>query len=557
MKGKKLQIIPLGGLGEIGKNMTLFEWDKKILIVDLGLKMPGESVPGVDYIIPDISYLKKRERDILGLILTHGHYDHIGAIPYLIEKIGNPPIFTGQLTKGIIIKRQMEFPNKAKLDVTDVEPGSQIQLGPFKIEFFHLNHNITDNLGVIIQTSVGNIVHTSDFKFDETPVNDLPTNFEKLKQIGAQKIDLLMIDSTGAENEGYSLSEKVIMENLDEIFANSKGRIVAATFSSLINRIQQLILLSEKHKRVVVIEGNGMKTNIEICQKLKYISPKKGTIIKSKEIGNYPDNQVTIISTGAQGEVRAALMRIANGDHKEIRLKKNDTVIFSSSVIPGNERVVQELKDNILRQGAKVFHYKMMDIHAGGHAYQEELLKMIRLINPRYLMPIHGQYSMFITLKQIAMEKLGLPEERIIIANNGSIINLSKNNIFIDKKTVSIEQIIVDGIGVGDVGEVVLKDRRALSEEGMFVIIVLVDKQKKTVERSPDIISRGFVYLKESKELLYQVRKMTTQIVNKMAINQTENDWTPVKNELRNKIGQFFYKKTERKPMILPVIIQI
>jgi len=557
MKGKKLQIIPLGGLGEIGKNMTIFEWDKKVLIVDVGLKMPSESVPGVDYIIPDVSYLKKRERDILGVILTHGHYDHIGAIPYLIEKMGNPPIFTGQLTKGIVVKRQLEFPNRAKLDITDVESGSQIQLGPFKIDFFHLNHNITDNLGVVIQTPVGNIVHTSDFKFDETPVNDLPTNFEKLRQIGAQKIDLLMMDSTGAENEGHSLSEKVIMENLDEIFTHSKGRIVAATFASLINRIQQLILLSEKYKRVVAIEGNGMKSNIEICQKLKYISPKKGTIITSKEIENYPDNQVTIISTGAQGEKRAALMRIANGEHKEIRLKKNDTVIFSSSVIPGNERVVQELKDNILRQGARVFHYKMMDIHAGGHAHQEELLRMIRIINPRYLMPIHGQYSMFMTLKQIVTEKLGWSEERIIVADNGSIINLSRDNVFIDKKVIPTEQIIVDGIGVGDVGEVVLKDRRALAEEGMFAIVVVVDKQKKAVKKSPDIISRGFIYLKESKELLYQVRKMTTQIVNKMAINQTEDDWTPVRDELRNKIGQFFYEKTERRPMILPVIILI
>ncbi|MGB3988120.1 MAG: ribonuclease J [Minisyncoccales bacterium] len=556
-KEKRLKITPLGGLGEVGKNMTLFELDGKILIIDMGLKFPGESVPGVDYIIPNISSLKGREKDILGVLFTHGHYDHIGAIPYLIEKLGNPPIFASPLTRGLIIKRQEEFPLGPKLDITEVKSGSQIKLEQFKIEFFHMNHNIMDNLGIFIETPVGKIVHSSDFKFDETPINDQPTDFRKLKELGTRKIDLLMIDSTGAESEGSSLSERVIMDNLDEIFMGSKGRVIAATFASLINRIQQVIALSEKHGRKVVIEGNGMKVNVEICRRLKYITTKKGTIINSKEISDYPDNRITILCTGAQGEERAALMRIASGEHKNIRLKKGDTIIFSSSVIPGNERVVQELKDDILRQGTKVFHYKMMDIHAGGHAYQDELSRMIEIIKPKYLMPIHGQYSMFVSLKNMAIDRLNFPEKNIVIAENGNIVNLSRRGVALSKKKVPVNYVMVDGLGVGDVGEVVLRDRKVLAEDGMFVIIAVVDKQKGEIKGSPDIISRGFIYLRESKDLLYQTRKRTIQIVNKAAGDKRVVNWSYVKEEIRNKIGQFLYEKTERRPMVLPVIIEV
>ncbi len=554
---KKLQITPLGGLGEVGKNMTLFEWDKKIIIVDMGLKFPGDSVPGVDYIIPNISCLKGREKDVLGVLFTHGHYDHIGAIPYLMEKAGNPPIFASPLTKGIIMKRQEEFTMNAKLDINDIGHGSKVELGPFKIEFFHMNHNIMDNLGLFIQTPGGNIVHTSDFKFDETPVNDKPTDFRKLKEIGARGVDLLMIDSTGAENEGHSLSEKVIMENINEIFMSSKGRIIAATFASLINRIQQIIALSERHGRKVAIEGSGMKTNVEICRKLKHITTKKGTIIKSKDISDYPDDKITILSTGAQGEERAALMRIASGEHKNISLKKGDTIIFSSSVIPGNERVVQDLKDDILRQGTRVFHYKMMDIHAGGHAQQDELARMVEIMKPKNVMPIHGQYSMFMSLKHMLIDRLRFPEKNIIVAENGNIVNLYQSRAEIAKETVPSNYIMVDGLGVGDVGEVVLRDRKALAEDGMFVIIAVVDKQKGTIKGSPDIISRGFIYLRESKDLLHQTRKRTIQIVNKTAGDKKAVNWTYVRDEIRNKIGQFLYEKTERRPMVLPVIIEV
>lgn len=551
-KEKQLKIIPLGGLGEIGKNMTIFEWDSKIIIVDMGLKMPSDSVPGIDYIIPDISYLEKRKNDILGILFTHGHYDHIGAIPYIIEKIGNPPIFASTLTRGIILKRQDDFPMNPKLKIEEISSGSKIKLGPFKIDFFHLNHSIIGNLGMLIETPVGKIVHTSDFKFDETPINDKPTDFQKLKEIGSRKIDLLMIDSTGAEQEGHSLSEKVIMKNLDEIFLKSKGRIIVATFSSLINRMQQIIALSEKYGRKVFIEGGGMKANMEICRKLKYIITKKGTIIRSKNISDYPDSKITVICTGAQGEDRAALKKISDGRHKDISFKKGDTIILSSSIVPGNERSVQELKDDILKQGTRIFHYKMMDIHAGGHAHQDEIKKMIKIMNPRYLFPVHGQYSMFIAMKHMAIEKLNFPEKNIIIAENGNIVNLSKNGASLSQKKVPSSDIMVDGLGVGDIGEVVLNDRKALAEDGMFVIIAVVDRETGKIKGSPDIISRGFVYLRESKNLLHQTRKKTIQI-----IDASNKDKKEIKSEIKEKVEQFLYQKTERKPMVLPVIIEV
>ena len=354
-KQSNLRIIPLGGLGEVGRNMMLLEWQGKVLICDMGLRMPEEDMPGIDYIVPNISYLKGKEKNILGVVFTHGHYDHIGAIPYLIGKIWHPnlEIFASPLTRGIILKRQEDFSNLPKLNITEVKSGSRIKLGPFRIEFFRQNHNIPDNLGLFIETPVGNILHTSDFKFDSHPVNDLPTDFQKLRSLAQRKILLLLSDSTGAEEDGHSLSEKTIEKNLDEIFQHSSGRIIAATFASLINRVQQIITLSEKHGRRVCLEGYSMKTNVEISRILGYVKARRGTFIRAKEINNYPDSRITILCTGAQGEGSAILMRIAIKEHPFIRLKKGDSVILSSSVIPGNERTVQMLKDDILRQDRK------------------------------------------------------------------------------------------------------------------------------------------------------------------------------------------------------------
>jgi len=562
LKQPSLRIIPLGGLGEVGRNMMLLEYGvptkggSPILMVDMGLGFPGENMPGIDCIIPNVSYLEKKQKNILGAVLTHGHYDHIGAIPYLIPRIGNVKMYTSSLTKGIVLKRQEDFPNQPKLEIETVKDKSVIQLGPFNIEFFRQNHTIPGNFGLFIKTPVGNIVHTSDFKFDKTPVNDLPTDFERLKEIGNRGILLLMSESTGAEEKGHSLSEKIILENLEEIFKKEKDRIIAATFASLINRIQQLITLSEKYGRKVAIEGYSMKTNIEIAKNLKIIKAEKETFIETKDISKFPDSKITVLCTGAQGEEGAIFMKIANREHKFIRIKEGDTIIFSSSIVPGNERTVQFLKDEFYHQGAKVFHYKIMDIHASGHGRQEELAQMIKIMKPKFFLPIHGQYSMLITHAELAKNS-GVKKENVVIAENGDIINLDSQKISVEKKRVPSNYVMVDGLGIGDVGEVVLRDRHMLSKDGIFVIIAVVDRQAGKVKGSPDIISRGFVYLRESKELLKETRKRIVGIIDRAAGSGGAANWTYVKEELRNKIGKFLFLKTKRRPMVLPVIIEV
>ena len=536
--------------------MMLIETKNKILVIDAGLRMPEEDMPGVDYIIPSINYLKGKTHNIVGLIITHGHYDHIGALPYVIDRLGNPQIFTSKLTKGMILKRQEEFPNKIKLRINEVKLGEKIKAGPFTIEAFHQNHNIPDNLGFVINTPVGNIVHTSDFKFDETAVNDMPTDFKKLEKIGKSGVLLLMSDSTDSEEEGHSISEQVISENIEEIFKKAEGRIILATFASLLNRIQQIITYSEKYGRKLIIEGYGMKTNLAIAQKMGYLKIPKGILVSSKEIDKFPDNQITVICTGAQGESQASLMRIANKEHRYIRIKKKDTVVFSSSVIPGNERTVQILKDDLYRQGAIVFHYKMMDIHAGGHAKQDELKKMIEMMKPRFFMPIHGQYSMLVRHKELATS-MGIPEKNIIVAENGEVIKLTPHKITKEKERVPANYVMVDGLGIGDVGQIVLRDRQALAQDGMFVIIVVVDRQTGKVKGSPDIISRGFVYLRESKNLLLETRKIVVNIVHQTTNSGKVFNWVYVKERIREGLGEYLFQKTQRRPMVLPVVIEV
>lgn len=555
-KTKDVKVIALGGLGEVGRNMTLIEYEQKILIIDFGLRFPEETMPGIDFIIPNTAYLKGREKDIVGAVITHGHLDHIGAIPYLSKKLHNPTIYAPRLSRGLIMKRQKEFPDK-NLNLKSIKDGDHLSLPPFKIEPFRQNHSIPENLGMIIDTPAGRIVHTSDFKFDSNPVNDIPTDFKKLKKIGESGVLLLMSDSTGAEDTGHSISEKEIEKNLEEIFKKSrKGRIIAGTFASLLNRIQQIITLSEKYGRKVCVEGYSMKNYVEIAKSTGYMKIKEGTLISAKELEKYPDSQVTIVCTGAQGEGQAILMRIANKEHRIIRLKKGDNIIFSSSVIPGNERSVQALKDEFYRQGIKVFHYKMMDIHAGGHGKEEELREMIRLMKPKFLMPVHGQFSMLVSHSEIAKSE-GIPESNIIVAENGQVISLSDEKFSIAKKPVPSNYVMVDGLGVGDVGEVVLRDRQVLSKDGMFVIIAVIDRQAGKVKGSPDIISRGFIYLRESKDLLSQTRQKVIEIINKSTGGGEVVNLSYVKDEIRNKVGNFLYSKTKRRPMVLPVVIEV
>lgn len=551
----KLRIIPLGGLGEVGKNMTVFEYGQDIVIVDMGLQFPEEDMPGIDYIIPNIEYLRGKEKNIKGVFITHGHYDHIGAIPHLMPKLGNPPMFASALTAGIIKKRQEDYPNK-NINIHVVDYDSRINLGTFKVEFFHVNHNIPGVLGLVIHTPEGIVVHTGDFKFDHSPIADKPADIGRIAQIGTKNVLALMSDSTAAEVPGYSVSENDIQKVLDDIFIKAEGRIIVATFSSLISRIQQIITLSEKYGRKVAIDGYSMRNNVEIANKLGYLNIKKGTLIKTDQIKNFPENKVSLMCTGAQGEEKAVLMRIVNKEHKYVNIKKGDTVVFSSSVVPGNERTVQNLKDQLYRQEAHVVHYKMMDVHAGGHGQVEDLKMMINLIKPKYFIPVHGNYYMLKMHADIA-ETVGVPQANSVVASNGRVIELTANSAILTKEKVPANYVMVDGLGVGDVGNVVLRDRQQMSEDGMFTIIVIIDSKTGKVLGQPDIISRGFIYMKGSPELIRETKRRVTDIANRTTAPENDVNWAYVKDNIRDQIGQFLFDKTQRRPMVLPVVIEV
>ncbi|MBU1255471.1 ribonuclease J [Patescibacteria group bacterium] len=561
-KTPSLRIIPLGGLGEIGRNMMVFEYDNPaspaggdIIIVDMGLQFPDEDMPGIDYIIPNTAYFKDKKENIKGIIITHGHYDHIGAIPHSMGRLGNPPIYTTALTKGIIMRRQDDFPRAPKLNIHEIKKTDKIKLGCFNIEFFHVNHNIPDGVGLVIDTPVGRIVHTGDFKFDHSPIGDEPADISRISGIANVNVLALMSDSTSAEKPGHSVSEKDIQDNLELIFKEVPGRIIVATFASLISRIQEVINLAEKYDRKVAIEGYSMKMNVEITKKLNYLKVKKGTLIKANKIDDYPANKIVVLCTGAQGEDNAVLMRVVNKEHRYIKIQKGDAIVFSSSVVPGNERSVQSLKDNLWRQGARVYHYQMMDIHTGGHAQEEDLKLMINLIKPKFFIPIHGSYYMLKLHGEIA-ESVGIDPKNIMVAGNGNVILLNKDSIDLSKETVPASYVMVDGLGVGDVGQIVLRDRQEMAKDGMFVIIALVDSKTGKVKGEPDIISRGFVYLRESKELLDQTRKKVKEIISQASSSEYTTNWNNTKDNIRDKVGQFLYTKTQRRPMVLSVIIK-
>ncbi len=551
----KLKIIPLGGLEEVGRNMMLIEYEKDIIIIDAGLQFPEEDMPGVDYIIPNIAYLKGKENYIRGVIVTHGHFDHIGAIPHIMKRIGNPTIFTAKLTRAFIEKRQEEYKDKGKLNIYTVDSSDVLQLGIFKVEFFRVNHTIPDGLGIAIHTPYGTIVHTGDFKFDPTPIGDEPADMAKIARLGDQNVLALCSDSTGADKPGHSISEKTIKENLKDAFEQTEGRIIISTFSSLITRIQQIFQIAEETGRRVAIDGFSMKTNVEIAKRLGYLKIKKGLLVGTKEIKNVPNNKAIILCTGAQGEERAILMRIANGEHKDLKIEAGDTIIFSSSVVPGNERTVQRLKDTITRRGAKIFHYQMMDIHAGGHGYQEDLKTMINLAKPKYFIPVHGNRYMLKMHGDIA-QSVGIPEKNIFVSDNGQIMEFDENKGTLTNRKVPTDHIMVDGLGVGDVSNIVLRDRKMLAGDGMFVVIVTINGKTGRLVQNPDLISRGFIYMKEQKGLVEQARKKVRQIVEGQDPKSLVN-YVYIKNKLRDEIGQFLYKKTERRPMVLPVVIEV
>ena len=553
-----LRIIPLGGLEEIGRNMTVFEYGQDIIIVDMGLQFPDEDMPGIDYLIPDITYLKGKEKNVRGVIITHGHYDHIGAIPHLMEKLGNPPIYMTELTRGIVMKRQEDYSDKPPLNIHTVKKIDRIRLGSFSVEFFHVNHTIPDAVGLAITTPVGTVVHTGDFKFDHSPISDAPADVAKIARLGSENILALMSDSTDSRTPGYSLSESKIAKTLDEIFEQTRdGRLIFATFSSLISRVQSVVAAAEKHGRKVAVDGYSMKTNVEIARSLGYLQTKKSTFIPISKVNEYPDNKVAILCTGSQGESNAVLMRIVNGEHRFVKVHKNDTFVLSSSVIPGNERTVQGIMDTIYRHDAKVINYKMMDVHAGGHARQEDLKMMINLIRPKYLIPVHGNYFMLKLHGELGLS-VGMKEDQILIGENGRVIEFDyRQNGKVTNEKIPISNIMVDGLGVGDVGQVVLRDRQLLAKDGMFVITVIVDGKTKKIVGKPQVTSRGFIFVKENFDLVNATKKKVEEVVAQKTSPDQAVNWDYVKNNIREVVGAYLYQKTERRPMVLPVVIEV
>lgn len=551
---KGTRIIVLGGAEEVGRNMTVIETRDDIVIVDCGLQFPEEDMPGVDYVIPNITYLRGKEKKIRGIIITHGHYDHIGGLPHIASRLLNPPIYGTRLTNAIIAKRQTDFQEYGDVVLREIDPDKPLTLGRLKIDFFRVNHNIPDCVGMVIHTPDGSIMHTGDMKFDHTPVMDKPAELGKMARLGEQGVDLLLSDSTNAMKAGHQLSERAIGKELLRVFEEAEGRIIIGTFASLLSRVQQILWFAEQLDRKVVVEGYSMRTNVEIAKELQYLDVKPRTLISPQQGLKMPPEKLIILATGAQGEDRAALMRIANGEHRFWKVEKGDTVVFSSSVVPGNERSVVRVQDNLLKRGAHVFHYQMMDIHAGGHMQYEDVKLLFNLVNPHFIAPIMGEHHMLRAAEKAALE-LGWNPEQILITLNGQVMEMVKGNVVLTEKRVPWDYVFVDGLGVGDVSNVVLRDRQQMAKEGMVVIIASIDENGKLVG-SPDILSRGFVYMKSSKDLIDETRKRVEDILRADGQKSAGSD-VYLKNKLRDDIGLFLFEKTERRPMILPVFIEV
>ncbi|MEA3449579.1 MAG: ribonuclease J [Patescibacteria group bacterium] len=556
----KLRVIVLGGLEEVGRNMTLIEYDKEIMIIDMGLQFPEEDMPGIDYIIPNINYLENKIDWVKGVVITHGHMDHIGAIPHIMGKIGNPPLYTGKLTAGLIRKRCEEYQKCPQLNIAEINDTKRVKIGrSLQVEFLRVNHSIPDSFAVIVKTPIGTIVHTGDFKIDYSPVNDKPADLNRIALLGSRGVELMMSDSTDSNSPGYQLSESTIGDEIDRIFENLQGRIIIGTFASQLSRIQKIFDIAKKHNRKIYLQGRSMNNNVEIAHKIGYLKFSPNLLIRDADLKRLPDNKVMILGTGAQGESNAFLRRVVSREHKTIQLKKGDTVIFSSSVIPGNERSIQALKDMVVRQGARIVHYKMMDVHAGGHAKQEDLKLMMRLLKPKFFVPIEGSHYMLQAHADLAIQ-VGIPEENIFVPDNGQVLEFSKqgNNLVgkLSKEKVLSDYVMVDGLGVGDVSNIVLRDRRVMAEDGMIVAITTIDSKTGEPIGNPDIISRGFVYMKENRALIEDTRKKIKKIV-KDYDSRTSADTDHIKNKIRNEIGKFLFIKTKRRPMVLPVVIKV
>ena len=546
-----LKIIPLGGLEQIGMNITAFEYEDRIIVVDCGLAFPQDEMLGIDLVIPDVTYLKERADKIKGFVITHGHEDHIGSLPYVLKDVP-APIYATKLTLGIIENKLKEHNLSKATKKKVVKYGQTINLGCFRIEFIRVNHSIADAAALAIYTPVGTIVHTGDFKVDYTPVFGEPIDVQRLGEIGKKGVLALLCDSTNVLRSGYTMSERTVGKTLDNIFAeNSKHRIIVATFASNVDRVQQIINSAAKYGRKVVLEGRSMVNIMTTASELGYITFPDNILIDIEQMRNYPDEQLVLITTGSQGEAMAALSRIAASLHRKISIKPGDTVILSSTPIPGNEKSVSKIINELSRKGAKVI---FQDTHVSGHACQEEIKLMYALLQPKFAVPVHGEFRHLIAHAELA-DSMGVDKRNIFILSSGDVLAMTGDTAKVIDN-IPLQEVLVDGLGVGDVGNVVLRDRQLLSENGLIIVVVTLDRYSGQLLAGPEIVSRGFVYVKESEDLLEETREIAYEAVER-SLSKANPDWNRMKNDIRDALGEHFWKKMKRKPMILPIITEV
>ena len=552
-KKDNLKIIPLGGLDEIGKNITVFEYGNEIVLVDCGLEFPEDDMLGVDLVIPDITYLEKNKEKIKGLVVTHGHEDHIGAIPYVLKQI-NIPIYATRLTVGLIKNKLEEHKLLASTKLVIVEQGQTINFGNIKVEFIRSSHSIPDSVMLAIHTPVGVVLHTGDFKVDFTPIDDKIMNLGRIAELGNKGILALMSDSTNSERKGYTMSERTIGDVFDRLFQNNKKRIVVATFASNVHRVQQIVNSAEKYGRKIAVCGRSMINMIETAREIGYIDAPENMFIDIDMIKNYTDDQLVIITTGSQGETMSALTRMAAGEHKKVVITPNDMVIISATPIPGNEKLVSNVINDLMQIGAEVIYSALENVHVSGHACQEEQKLIISLAKPKYFMPVHGEYRQLRAHAETAKE-MGIPAENIFILENGKTLELNKKEA---KITTSVPsgKILVDGLGVGDVGNIVLRDRQHLSQDGLIVIVMTMDGSTGEIVSGPDVVSRGFVYVRESETLMDDVKRVIKQEVQTFE-EEGVRDWSTIKSTLKDDLRDYIFQRTKRNPMILPIIMEV
>lgn len=553
-----VRVVPLGGVEEVGRNMFTIETNGDIFVFDVGFQFTSEdSSPGVDYLLPNTAYLEQNKDRVRAVFITHGHLDHIGGVPFLMQRFGNPPIYTMNLSAVMIAKRQEEYPEAPKPNLIVIEPGTTHTIGRTKVHFFPVTHSIPDSMGIAVETPYGNVIATGDLKLDHDDGVPSPDEVKKWGALGTQKNLLFIGDSTNAEMEGFSIPDKKVHATLEEIIKTVKGRLIIGTFASQFERMVKIIEMSEKYGKKIVMEGRSIKTNLEIAQKIGLLKIQKGTIISAQEIGDYAPDKIIVLATGAQGEEFAALMRIATKQHKNIQLSPRDTVVLSSSVIPGNELSVQRLKDNLFRNKVTLIHYRSSDVHSGGHGRAGELVWINQQVNAKFFMPAYGYYSMTASHAK-AVELAGRDRESILLSENGMVIDIvDGEKIEIHKDKVPSAPLVVDGFAIGDMQEVVIRDRQALAKDGMFVIIATVNLKTGKLRKSPDIISRGFIYLRESQDLLNQARLLIKKTVEDSTKGMNPVDLDYVKNNLTDTMSGFLFSRTNKAPMVIPVLIGV